>query len=206
MTGLKMEEQLYGIEMMVSSVTNQKDDEDHFIILVHGFQASRQDFIILKNCLEIRFKTKVFISTCNEGRTDDDIEIQGRRLALELQRYLNDSTPTSNYKLSFIGHSMGGVIIRTALCYLQNVDQHLYSFISLSAPHLGYLYEPSAHIQAGLWFMNTWNKAVSIEQICLRDKEDLKQCFMCKLSRTKTLDKFEKIALVGSTQDKYVPF
>lgn len=65
MSGLKMEEQVHGIEMMVSSVTNENEDEDHFIILVHGFQASRQDFIILKNCLEIRFKTKVFISTCN---------------------------------------------------------------------------------------------------------------------------------------------
>jgi hypothetical protein len=85
---------------------------------------------------------------------------------------------------------MGGVIIRTALCYLENVDRHLYSFISLSAPHLGYLYEPSTHIQAGLWFMNTWNKATSIEQICLRDKEDLRQCFLYRLSRCKTLDKF----------------
>jgi hypothetical protein len=54
--------------------------------------------------------------------------------------------------------------------------------------------------------MNTWNKALSIEQICLRDKEDLRYCFMYRLSRSKTLDKFEKIALVGSTQDKYVPY
>ena len=92
--------------------------EDHFIILVHGFQASRQDFIILKNCLEIRFQCKVFISTINEGRTEDDIEVLGKRFALELQRFLNDSSPSLNYKLSFIGHSMGGIIVRTALCYL----------------------------------------------------------------------------------------
>lgn len=105
---------------MISSVANEnvEEEEDHFVILVHGFQASRQDFIVLKNCLEIRFKVKVFISTCNEGRTDDDIETQGKRLALELQRYLNESSPSFNYKLSFVGHSMGGIIIRTALCYL----------------------------------------------------------------------------------------
>lgn len=103
--------------------TNENDeDEDHYIVLVHGFQASRQDFIVLKNCLEIRFKTKVFISTCNEGRTDDDLETQGKRFALELQRFLNDSAPSFNYKLSFIGHSMGGIIIRTALCYLEKID------------------------------------------------------------------------------------
>lgn len=139
-------------------------------MLVHGFQASRQDFMLLKNCLEIRFKSKVLISTSNEGRTEDDIETQGKRLALELQRYLNDSSPSLNYKLSFVGHSMGGIVVRTALCYLENVSDHLYSYITLSTPHLGYLYEPSTHIQAGLWLLGALQKTNSIEQICVRDK------------------------------------
>lgn len=48
----------------------QSKKDDHFVVLVHGYQASRQDFMVLKNCLEIRFsEIKVFISTCNEGRT-----------------------------------------------------------------------------------------------------------------------------------------
>lgn len=59
-------------ERTKSSTTADKEDkDDHFIILVHGFQASRQDFLLLKNCLEIRFKVKVFISTINEGRTEE---------------------------------------------------------------------------------------------------------------------------------------
>lgn len=139
-------------------------------MLVHGYQASRQDLLVLKNCLEIRFKVQVLISTINEGRTEDSIEILGKRFALELQRYLNDSQPTANYKLSFIGHSMGGLIIRTGLCFLDNVEEHLFSYISLSTPHLGYLYSPSTHIQAGLWLMKTIQKADSIEQICMRDQ------------------------------------
>lgn len=72
--------------------------------------------------MEIRFKIKVYISTANEGRTDDDIEIQGKRLALELQKFLNDSAPSVNYRISFLGHSMGGIIVRTALCYLENIE------------------------------------------------------------------------------------
>jgi hypothetical protein len=39
------------------------------MILVHGFQASRQDFILFKNCLEIVYGIHVIISTCNEGLT-----------------------------------------------------------------------------------------------------------------------------------------
>lgn len=65
---------------------------------------------------------------------------------------------------------MGGLIVRTALCYLENISKNLYSYISLSTPHLGYLYEPSTHIQAGLWVMKTLQKSNSIEEICMRDQ------------------------------------
>lgn len=57
---------------------------------------------------------------------------------------------------------MGGIVVRTALCWLENVGEHLHSYISLSTPHLGYLYQPSTHIQAGLWLMSTLQKTNSI--------------------------------------------
>jgi hypothetical protein len=69
------------------SEANKKYKGQHIIVLVHGYQASRQDFQVLKLCLEIRFKAKVFISNSNEGRTDDNVEAMGKRLAIELARY-----------------------------------------------------------------------------------------------------------------------
>jgi hypothetical protein len=54
---------------------------------------------------------------------------------------------------------MGGIIIRSALSYIRNIDQYLWSYLSFSSPHLGYLYEPSAIIQAGLWLLGTLNKS-----------------------------------------------
>ena len=44
---------------------NYTDKLQNIIILVHGYQASRQDFQVLKLCLEINFKAKVFISSAN---------------------------------------------------------------------------------------------------------------------------------------------
>jgi triacylglycerol esterase/lipase EstA (alpha/beta hydrolase family) len=85
----------------------------HIVVLVHGFQASRQDFILLKNCLEIVYGIHVIISTCNEGLTENSIIVAGKRLALELKKILCHQI--SEYKLSFIGHSMGGLIIRSAI-------------------------------------------------------------------------------------------
>ena len=61
-----------------------------------------------------------------------------------------------------MGHSLGGLIIRSALTYLENVEDKLYTYISLSSPHLGYLYTPSTLIQAGLWFINVIQKVDSL--------------------------------------------
>jgi hypothetical protein len=55
---------------------------EHIVIFVHGYQASRQDFILFKSCLEIKYNCRVFISSANEGRTDDSIEVSGKRLAI----------------------------------------------------------------------------------------------------------------------------
>lgn len=57
---------------------------------------------------------------------------------------------------------MGGIIIRSALSYIRNIDQYLYTYMSFSSPHLGYLYEPSAIVQAGLWLLKTFQKSQSV--------------------------------------------
>jgi len=45
-------------------------------------------------------------------------------------------------KLSFIGHSMGGIISRAALAHplMRKHRAHLHTYCSLGSPHLGYIY------------------------------------------------------------------
>ncbi len=63
------------------------------------------------------FKVKLYISSSNEARTEGDIDEMGQRLAhetdIELSKY--PDIP----KICFLGHSMGGVIIRSALPRLE---------------------------------------------------------------------------------------
>ena len=92
-----------------------KNRPKHVVIFVHGFQASRQDFILFKNCLEIKYNCRVFISSTNEGRTDESIEMMGKRLAIELNNLFKTVEFWSLSRISFVGHSMGGIIIRSAL-------------------------------------------------------------------------------------------
>jgi hypothetical protein len=62
-------------------------------------------------------------------------------------------------KLSFIGHSLGGLIIRAALPYLEKYKFKMHGFMSLCTPHLGYMYKPGKLFSAGMWVMKKWNKS-----------------------------------------------
>ena len=61
-----------------------------------------------------------------------------------------------------LGHSMGGLIIRSALPRLYKLKPKFYSFVSFSSPHIGYAYSSSKLVDAGLWFINTMKKCISI--------------------------------------------
>ena len=64
---------------------------------------------------------------------------------------------------------MGGIIIRTALPRLEQFSKKFYTYISLSSPHVGFLYNPSKLIDAGLWIINNVQKSLSIQQLTMQD-------------------------------------
>jgi len=93
----------------------------------------------------------------------------GKRLAIEVTKYLE--LIKKDYKLSFIGHSMGGLIIRSALSFFgSTIIKNMHAYISICTPHLGYLYAPSRLVQAGLWLLNTWQKCDSIIELSMQDQ------------------------------------
>jgi hypothetical protein len=69
--------------------------------------------IEMKMSLEARHKIKALISSSNIGKTDESIDNMGRRLAFEVTKYVE--ILKKPYKVSFIGHSMGGIIVRSAV-------------------------------------------------------------------------------------------
>ena len=58
------------------------------------------------------------------------MEVLGKRLAVELNNFFKNIEFGSGTKVSFIGHSMGGIIIRSALTYIRNLDQYLWAYLS----------------------------------------------------------------------------
>ena len=52
-------------------------------------------------------------------------------------------------RISFIGHSLGGLIIRASLPYLKEYKDQFYTYLTLSTPHLGLIYGNSSLVDAG---------------------------------------------------------
>ena len=56
-------------------------------------------------------------------------------------------------RLSFIGHSLGGLIIRAALPYLECYSSKMHLFMTFSSAHLGYM-NSSKLIETGIFTLN----------------------------------------------------
>jgi len=94
----------------------------HLVVLQHGFLGCGADMALLKNAIrtELPSHMEVFIPTSNEGKEGDSIAQMGARLAVELLDFCRIAAPSllelnGQARLSFIGHSLGGVVLRWAL-------------------------------------------------------------------------------------------
>jgi alpha-beta hydrolase superfamily lysophospholipase len=71
----------------------------------------------------------------------------GARLATEIKNHVIEFFPPDTLRhISFVGHSLGGVIIRAALPRLLDLKSKFHSFITFASPHLGYKVNTSSVI------------------------------------------------------------
>ena len=54
--------------------------------------------------------------------------------------------------------------------------------------------------------MNNFDKYESILELTMRDKENIRDTYLYKLSKKEQLNNFKKIAFIASSQDEYVPY
>ncbi|XP_038603472.1 protein FAM135A isoform X2 [Tachyglossus aculeatus] len=186
------------------------EDGIHLIVCVHGLDGNSADLRLVKTYIELGLpggRIDFLMSERNQNDTFADFDSMTDRLLDEIIQYIQIYSLTIS-KISFIGHSLGNLIIRSVLTrprfkyYLSK----LHTFLSLSGPHLGTLYNSSALVNTGLWFMQKWKKSGSLLQLTCRDHSDPRQTFLYKLSKKAGLQYFKNVVLVGSLQDRYVPY
>ncbi|XP_077146072.1 protein FAM135A isoform X3 [Ranitomeya variabilis] len=186
------------------------DEGIHLIVCVHGLDGNSADLRLVRTYIELGLpggRKDFLMSERNQNDTFADFDSMTDRLLDEIIQYIQIYNLAIS-RISFIGHSLGNLIIRSVLsrprfkCYLGK----LHTFLSLSGPHLGTLYNSSALVNTGLWFMQKWKKSGSLLQLTCRDHSDPRQTFLYKLSKKPGLEYFRNVVLVSSLQDRYVPY
>ena len=111
----------------------------HLIVLVHGFMGTEYDMKQIKNTLYRAYPKNIYlISKRNEGSTQGNVSSMGLALAREVKDFIRNEVGDFDIaKISFIGHSLGGLMIRSALQYLSEFKDKMYLLMTISSPHLG---------------------------------------------------------------------
>ncbi|KAK2834090.1 hypothetical protein Q7C36_014791 [Tachysurus vachellii] len=186
------------------------EDGIHLVVCVHGLDGNSADLRLVKTFIELGLpgsRLDFLMSERNQTDTFADFDTMTDRLLDEIIQHVQLYNLTVG-RISFIGHSLGNVIIRSVLtrprfrCYLSK----LHTFLSLSGPHLGTLFNNSTLVSTGLWLMQKLKKSGSLLQLTFRDHTDPRQTFLYTLSQKPGLQFFKNVVLVASPQDRYVPF
>ncbi|KAK6277672.1 hypothetical protein POUND7_017995 [Theobroma cacao] len=197
-----------------SALQNGRDLK--IVVFVHGFQGHHLDLRLVRNqWLLIDPKIEFLMSEVNEEKTSGDFREMGLRLAHEVISFVKKKMDKASrsgrlrdIKLSFVGHSIGNIIIRTALAEsaMEPYLRFLHTYVSLSGPHLGYLYSSNSLFNSGLWLLKKLKGTQCIHQLTFTDDPDIRNTFFYKLCKQKTLENFKHIILLSSPQDGYVPY
>ncbi|TYH65106.1 hypothetical protein ES332_D06G033900v1 [Gossypium tomentosum] len=204
------------VKKLSSASAAQSGRDLKIVIFVHGFQGHHLDLRLVRNqWLLIDPKIEFLMSEVNEEKTSGDFREMGLRLAHEVISFVKkkmDKASRSGHlrdiKLSFVGHSIGNVIIRTALAEsaMEPYLRFLHTFVSLSGPHLGYLYSSNSLFNSGLWLLKKLKGTQCIHQLTFADDPDIRNTFFYKLCEQRSLENFKHIILLSSPQDGYVPY
>ncbi|CAG5123562.1 unnamed protein product, partial [Candidula unifasciata] len=194
----------------VPSDVDDRSSGLHLIVCVHGLDGNSADLRLVRTYIEMAlpgFKLEFLMSERNQQDTFADFDKMTDRLVEEILTFL-DTFGLQVTRVSFVGHSLGNIIIRSALSRpeMSHLLPKLYTLLSLSGPHLGTLYNTSGLVNMGMWFMQKWKKSGSLLQLSLKDHSDPRQTFLYKLSQKPVLQYFKHVLLVGSHQDRYVPY
>ncbi|CAF3318783.1 unnamed protein product [Rotaria socialis] len=182
----------------------------HLVVCVHGLDGNSGDLRLIKTYLELCLPTcrlDFLMSSANHSSTFDDIDIMVTQLIDEIEAHI-ERYGLKPQRISFVGHSLGNLVVRATVSHprFERFRTLLYTYLSLSGPHLGTLFNSSGLVNMGMWLMQKWKKSCSLSQMSFKDHVDPKQTYLYKLSKKPCLEYFKNILLIASPQDRYVPF
>uniref|UniRef100_A0A1I7WP36 DUF676 domain-containing protein n=1 Tax=Heterorhabditis bacteriophora TaxID=37862 RepID=A0A1I7WP36_HETBA len=180
----------------------------HLVVFVHGLEGTSDDLTPYRNALRIAAPDAglhFLLSEANQCKTWADFDTMADNLLDEVHNYMMASLEPS-VKVSFVAHSLGGIIVRAALAKA-NADwlhPRLHTLLTINSPHLGLTYLGRG-VNWGLQLIQWWKQSRSMEQLSLRDEISFHDSFLFQLSEKKTFSHFKYVLLIGTPPDVFVP-
>lgn len=149
-SGKNQSKMFEAIDSAADAAAGKVAPAEHLVVLVNGIVGSADNWVFAAAQFRERFPDNVLVhcSICNSAtRTFHGVDVMGKRLADEVQEVV-DRTPGVS-KISFVAHSLGGLIARYAIAQLvrQEVKDgqprvtmaglEPMNFVTLATPHLG---------------------------------------------------------------------
>lgn len=174
----------------------------HIVFMVHGLEGNSCDMRTIRSILSYLCPKTIFIlSEGNEENTQENIEKMGERLAFEVEELIQFYGKGKEICLSFIGHSLGGLIIRACIPFLTKFKNQLHTLITLGTPHLGSS-SKKVLVRLGMKVLSSFEKQKSLKEMCLQDQNG----YLMRLSQQEGLSWFRNLVLVSSYNDGYVNY
>ena len=181
----------------------------HLVVCVHGLQGNQFDLRLYRIFLtmalpQVRFS--FLMSSSNQADTFCDFNLMTDRLLEEVLDHVRDM-PTPPSKVSFIGHSLGSITVRSLVTRpeFSSLISKLHLFLSICGPHLGTKFQ-NGIVSVGMWAVRKWYNSKSLLQLSLKDAPNPTDSFLYHLSEAPSLKYFRHVVLLASPQDKYVPY
>jgi hypothetical protein len=196
------------------TLEREEDKELHLICFVHGLMGSHRDLREYRNRISLAIRNKYvnsrvvdeafLFSSSNEQNSMEDLEIMGQNLANEILNHIHGHQ-LYFAKISFICHSLGGLIAKAAVNALQFAEllPRVQNLITFGTPHLSLAMHDHQMINAAMGVYSIFAKTKFVDQMYMKDGETLDDCLIFKLNQS---NKFKNIIAFASKQDLYVPY
>ncbi|CCD63891.1 DUF676 domain-containing protein [Caenorhabditis elegans] len=214
--------------LVIGDPVVRSKNKTHLVVFVHGLEGSQEDLVPFRcgldqaiaahyHCIQMEGRDfdeepwafEYLMSSANRSQTWADITTMAHNLLSEVREYVEEAR-NDIQRISFLAHSLGGVIVRSAVGLAPEVEMQwmidrCYTLMTINSPHLGLAYVQK-HIHWGVQFVKWWKKSRSMEQLSFRDSVDFASSFVYKTSLNNACGKFKNILLVGTPHDQLVPY
>lgn len=177
--------------------------KSHLIVLVHGYHGYPLSMRFFRDSISAFTRnTDVLVVRFLHDDHEDPIEDKAKRMATEVEKHIQMNIDVSKLKrISSVAHSMGGIVVRAALKYLQIHREKFHAFISLTSPHLGTSANTSAVIEVGLRAFAAYKRSGCLKELILADKDTSNERYLYRLSKDDGFQAFKSVKLFGIMQD-----